>query len=114
MLLQTEIKIRQYYILADGVDASTLTFTIDGVEFTPVVEGNSVYVTSNTVPAKKFDKAYTFEVKDASGAVVLRTQYSAFSYVNAVFEKAPNNEKLVKLAQAMFLYGNAAKAYFSA
>ncbi len=114
MLLAAEIKIRQYYILADGVDASTLTFTIDGVEFTPVVEGNSVYVTSNTVPAKKFDKAYTFEVKDASGAVVLRTQYSAFSYVNAVFEKAPNNENLVKLAQAMFLYGNAAKAYFSA
>jgi len=113
VLLPTEIKIRQYYELGEGVDASTLTFCIDGVEVEPVVKGTTVTVTSKNVPAKSFDKAYTFEVKDAEGNVILQSQYCVFSYVNAVFEKAADNENLLNLAKALYVYGNAAKAYFA-
>ncbi len=112
MLLQTELKIRQYYSLADGVDASTLTFTIDGVQVSPKVNGKTVTVDSRNVPARDFDKTYTFEVKDAEGNVILRSQYGVYSYVNAAFEKAADNEALMNLAKALFVYGNAAKTYF--
>ena len=113
MLLQTEIKVRQYYKLGEGVDASTLTFTIDGVEVQPNVNGTTVTVTSGNVPAKTFDKNYVFEVKDADGNVILRSEYCVFSYVNSVFEKAADNEELLNLAKALFVYGNVAKAYFT-
>ena len=112
MLLQTELKIRQYYSLADGVDASTLSFTIDGVQVSPKVNGKTVTVDSRNVPARDFDKTYTFEVKDAEGNVILRSQYGVYSYVNAAFEKAADNEALMNLAKALFVYGNAAKTYF--
>ena len=112
MLLQSELKIRQYYTLADGVDASALSFTVDGAKIKPSVSGNTVIVESKNVPAKSFDKTYTFEVKDADGNVILRSQYSVYSYVNAVFEKASGNEALLNLAKALYAYGSAAKTYF--
>ena len=112
MLLQNELKIRQYYTLGDGVDASTLSFTLDGAAIKATVSGSTVSVETKNVPAKNFDKTYVFEVKDADGNVILRSQYSAYSYVNAVFEKAADNEALLNLAKALYVYGGAAKAYF--
>ena len=113
MLLQKEIKIKQYYTLPEGADAAGLTFFINGVEVQPVIKGSSITVTSGNIPAKNFDVANVFEVKDQDGTVILRTQYSVFSYVNSAFEKAADNEDLLNLAKSLFLYGNAAKAYFA-
>jgi hypothetical protein len=112
VLLRAELKIRQYYTLADGVDASTLTFTVDGAEVSAVVNGKEVTVETNNVPARDLDKSYIFEVKDAEGNVILRSEYSVFSYVNAVFEKASDNQALMNLAKALYVYGEAAVAYF--
>ena len=113
MLLQKEIKIKQYYTLPEGADAAGLTFFINGVEVQPVIKGSTITVTSGNIPAKNFDVANVFEVKDQDGTVILRTQYSVFSYVNSAFEKAADNEDLLNLAKSLFLYGNAAKAYFA-
>ena len=113
VLLESELKIRQYYIMVEGVDASTLSFTIDGVEVQPTVNGDTVSVTSKNVPAKTLDKTYVFEVKDAEGNVILRSEYSVFSYVWSVLTKAADKEPLVNLAKALYVYGNAAQAYFA-
>ncbi len=112
MQLQSEIKIRQYYKLASGVDMSTLTFTINGEEVTPVVSGKNIYVQSKNVPAKSFDVAYRFTVKDAEGNVVFESTYSAFSYIRSTLKNTPDDENLVNLVKAMYAYGVAAKAYF--
>jgi hypothetical protein len=112
MLLQNEIKIRQYFTLADGVELNDLTFTINGDEFTPVEKNGRVYVESKNVPAKNFDTAYKFVVTDKDGNVVYSGEYSAYSYVLSTLEKMSDDVDLTNLAKSMVLYNQAAKAYF--
>ena len=113
MMLQSEIKIRQYYTLGSGVDMNSLTFTINGETVTPVVSGKNIYVETKNVPAKSFDVAYSFQVKDADGNVLLESSYSAYSYIYATLNNPNNSENLVNVCKAMYAYGEAAKAYFA-
>ena len=85
------------------------------VNYVDATDDNAQYVpfdAGQTEVSFVFDKTYTFEVKDAEGNVILRSQYGVYSYVNAAFEKAADNEALMNLAKALFVYGNAAKTYF--
>ena len=112
MLLQNEIKIRQYFTLAEGVDLSTLTFKINGSKFTPSEKNGMVFVETKNIPAKSFDVAYKFVVTDASGAVVYSGQYSAFSYILNTLNKS-DDANLINLVKSMVVYNQAAKAYFA-
>ena len=113
MQLQSEIKLRQYYTLASGVDMNSLTFKINGEEVTPVKSGKNIYVQSKNVPAKSFDVAYKFEVLDADGEVVFESYYSVFSYIRSTMVNTPDDEGLVNLVKSMYAYNVAAMAYFS-
>ena len=112
MLLQNEIKIRQYFKLAEGVELSDLTFKINGTKFTPGEANGMVFVETKNIPAKSFDTAYKFVVTDKDGNVVYSGQYSAFSYVLNVLNKSTDTA-LIDLVKAMVVYNQAAKAYFA-
>ena len=112
MLLQSEIKIRQYFTLAADVDASTLTFKLNGETVTPGQRSGMYYIETKNVPAKSFDVPYTFTIEDAEGNVVYEGQYSAFSYILASMNNPKSEAKLIDLVKAMVAYNQNAKAYF--
>ena len=112
MLLQNEMKIRQYFTLGEGVELSDLTFKINGSKVTAVEKNGMVYIESKNVPAKNLDVAYKFVVTDSTGAVVYSGEYSAFSYVLSTLKNSSDAD-LANLVKSMVLYNQAAKIYFA-
>jgi lactocepin len=112
MLLQNEMKIRQYFTLGEGVELSDLTFKINGSKVTAVEKNGMVYIESKNVPAKNLDVAYKFVVTDRTGAVVYSGEYSAFSYALSTLKNSSDAD-LANLVKSMVLYNQAAKIYFA-
>jgi lactocepin len=112
MMLQSELKIRQYFSLAEGVSIDDLVFTINGKEVTPVAKGAQYYIQTANVAAKNLDKAYSFIVKDADGNVVYEGEYSAFSYAYSTLSSTKTGEDFANVVKAMVAYNQAAKIYF--
>jgi hypothetical protein len=113
MLLQTELKIRQYFTLGDDVVLSDLTFKINGTKVKPVEKDGMIYIETKNIPAKNLDKPYKFVVTDKSGTVIYSGEFSAFSYALNTMEKS-NDAKLINLVKALVVYNQAAKIYFGA
>ncbi len=112
VLLQNELKIRQYFTLAEGVDLSTLTFKINGSKVTPSEKNGMIFIESKNIPAKNLDVAYKFVVTDQNGSVVYKGEYSAFSYVLNVLNKS-DDANLINLVKSMVVYNQTAKEYFA-
>ena len=112
VLLQNELKIRQYFTLAEGVELSSLTFKINGSTVTPGEKNGMVFIETKNVPAKNLDAAYKFVVTDQDGNVVYSGQYSVFSYVLNVLNKS-DDTALIDLVKSIVVYNQAAKAYFA-
>lgn len=112
MMLQSEIKIRQYFTLASGVSVEDLVFSIDGKDVTPVAKGKMYYIETANIAAKNLDKPCKFVVKDLEGNVVYDGEYSAFSYTYSTLNSSKTNEDLVNMVKAMVAYNLAAKDYF--
>ena len=106
LLLQSETKIRIYFKLAEGKTLEDFTFTIDGVEVTPVQSGDEYYIEKANVAAKDLDIMYTFCLGNR------QLTYCGLSYVNQVLTYS-RDEKLINLAKALYAYNQAANAYFA-
>ena len=116
-----DIRIRFTLSLADGVDASTLTFKVKVNGNTEVeipaalvsVEGNTVYVYTDAIAATNLDDVYTVSVYsgETAGATF---SYSVKSYVYAFQSATGDSEDHVALVKALYNYGLSAKAYANA
>ncbi|MBQ1558191.1 MAG: hypothetical protein IIZ69_08555, partial [Pseudomonas sp.] len=111
MLLNTDLKVRRYVTLAEGVDVNDLTFKVDGVEVTPTAKGANFYFETKNIPLKLLDNAYSFEIFAQDGSTVYSVEYSAFSYVLRQLEKSTDND-LINLVKSLVTVNQAAKAYF--
>ncbi|MBQ6273757.1 MAG: S8 family serine peptidase [Oscillospiraceae bacterium] len=111
MMLENEMKIRQYFTLGDGVELSSLTFKINGTKVKPVQKDGMIYIESKNVPAKNLDKPYTFVITDSTGKVVYSSEYSAFSYILNCMQKS-TDAKLLNMVKSMVIYNQTAKLYF--
>ena len=107
LLLQSETKIRIYFKLKSGYQLSDFTFTVDGVQVTPVQSGDEYYIEKANVAAKDLDTMYTFRLGNR------QLTYCGLSYVNQVLNYS-RDEKLINLAKALYAYNQAANAYFGA
>ncbi len=114
MTLKTDLKIRQYYQLAAGVDVNDLEFYYNGSLVTPLQRNSTTYyIETPNVPAKYFDVMNSFVIKSkTTGEIVYEGQFSALSYVYGAMNKYPSDENLMNLVYAMAAYGAAAKAYW--
>ena len=95
-------KIRAALVLTEGVDASKITVTINGVDAT--VSGSYIY--TDAILATGFDTIYTF-VLSYDGVVMQTLTYSVNSYAY----KMKANAEMSELALALYRYGVSAKAY---
>lgn len=109
LLLKEQTALRMYYQLSEG-NITDYKFTIDGTEVQPVQSGNTnlYYVELNNIAAQDLEKSHVF----TAGNITL-SNYSALSYVGKALDSDKSSENNKKTAAALYLYWNAAEAYFS-
>ena len=109
LLLKEQTSIRMYYQLTGG-NIEDYKFAIDGKEVQPVQSGDSnlYYVDLNNIAAQNLEKAHVF----TAGNITV-SNYSALSYVNKALDSESSSENNKRTAAALYLYWNAAEAYFS-
>lgn len=108
LLLKDKTTIRIYYQLKSG-NISDYTFYVDGQVVTPTKSGNAglYYVEVKDIAAQDLGVVHTFRVGSLSV-----TNFSALSYVKAVFEYDKSTEDNKNAMTALYLYYQAAKKYF--
>ena len=90
---------------------SDYTFTVNGQVVTPTQNGSYWMVEIPNIVAKDLDESYPIVIT-LDGEEVFSLEYSAVSYAYTVVNGS-SDENLVLQAKALFLYWQAAEAYFA-
>ena len=110
VLFKSDNALRQYFTLKDGEQIEDYSFTIDGVSVSPVQSGeNRWYITLPNIAAKDLDAVHEYVVSCAGESYSFR--FSVLSYARQVL-KSSTNADMINLAKALYLYNQAANAYF--
>ena len=116
-----DIRIRYILTLADGVNASDLTFKIkvnggaenevsaDLIKFS----GSTVMIFTDAIAITNLDDVYTVTVYNGETAGASFT-YSVKSYVYSFQSATGDSEDQIQLVKALYNYGESAKAYADA
>ena len=105
-LFTSETVLRYYYLLDKDRDISEYTFTVNGKEYTPILE-KGTYRIDIPVAASDFEEDYLLTVSDGTNTHKIRA--SIYSYLKNAISK-PENADLIPVAQAMYRYCNAVRA----
>ena len=112
LTLRSGTKIRHYF---STEDVSPYSFRVNNVKAEPVEVGDGYYcIEIDTIAAKELDTTYSLAVWRAPGTLVFSNNYSALSYVYSVLKSGEADESLVNLVKGLYLYNQAANAYFGA
>ena len=110
LVLESETTLKLYFTLNEG-EIGDYRFTVDGKTVTPTYSKGYYVVEIKNIAAKNLDKVYTVTVSDGSG-VILTVNSCALSYAYQVLSRTDQSEELVQLVKALYLYNQAANAYF--
>ena len=110
LVLESETTLKLYFKLNEGV-IGDYSFTLDGKAVTPTYSKGYYVVEIKDIAAKNLDKVYTVKVSDSSG-VILTVNSCALSYACQVMNLEGQSEKLLQVVKALYLYNQAANAYF--
>jgi uncharacterized repeat protein (TIGR02543 family) len=98
--------------LADGKTLDDYTFMIDGVEVTPKRRDDGRYeMRVENVAAPLLGVRHNFSISDGTDELVVNV--SVMSYAKSAALSSSSSESMKNLAKAMYLYYQAAAAYFS-
>ncbi len=117
VVLDSGLDIRFYFSLAKDRDLSTLVFTIDGAEATPVSygeSGNVYYLEIEDISAFKISYMYSVVIADKAEEVLegetsqqINTysfKYGVLSYMYTVLSNENSSQELVNVAKATCIY----------
>ncbi len=110
LLLQSETVMRIYFTLDEG-EIGDYTFKLGSKKVTPVQSDGKWYVEIANISAKDLDKTYTLTVSSAEGKIVT-VKASALSYAYTVLNGGSDEASLIDLVKGLYLYNQAANAYF--
>ena len=105
LMLDSETSIRVYFQLTGSKTIDQYTFTVDGVEVTPVYKDGKYYIEKTDIGAHRLDDMHTF----TCGGITIT--YGGLSYVNQVMNFSGSTAETVNMAKALFAYSKAAEAY---
>ena len=115
LTLRSGTMIRHYFKITGDID--DYTFYIGGSKVEPGKAngaGSYYYIELDNIAAKELDTAHSVTVKNGGDDVITITNYSALSYVYSVLKSGEADESLVNLVKGLYLYNQAANAYFGA
>ncbi len=87
------------------------TFTVDGKKLVPGQQGTQYYVEIGEIRARDLGTPYTLTVSDKNGNT-MNLSYSGISYAQ-MLEAQSTNENAKNVSKALYLYYQAALAYFN-
>ncbi len=105
LVLDSETSIRIYFTLAAGKTLADCTFTVDGVEVTPISAGNRYYVTVENIAAHRLGDMHTF----CLGGYTMT--YAGLSYTQQVLSYSGSKPDLINIVKALYAYNQATLAY---
>ncbi len=112
VMFKSDNALRQYFTLASGQVIGSYAFSIDGSAAQPVLSSQSrYYVALPNIAAKDLDTEHLYAVTCGSESYSFR--YSPLSYACQILQSS-TNENMKNLARALYLYNQAANAYFGA
>ncbi len=110
VMFKSDNALRQYFTLGDGENISSYSFTIDGKASAPTASSqNRWYVALPNIAAKDLDTEHLYSVSKGSETYSFR--YSPLSYAYQIL-RSSTNDSMKDLARALYLYNQAANAYF--
>ena len=104
LLLDSETTVRVYFKLTGDKTIDEYTFTVDGVEVTPVYKDGLYYIQKTDIGAHRLDELHVFTCGD------ITITYGGLSYVNQVMTYYTEGTTF-DMASALFAYSKAAEAY---
>ena len=110
LLLQSETVLRVYFTLDEG-EIGDYSFKLGKKTLKPVESDGMWYVDVAKVSAKDLDKVYTLTVSGADG-VIVTVKTCALSYAYGVLNGGSKSDTLIDLVKGLYLYNQAANAYF--
>ncbi len=116
LLLNSKTTVRHYFTITGEETFADVkanyTFTLSGATtpLTPKMSRGMVYVDIVNINAAELDNIFTLTV--SNGTDTFDVSYSPFSYAKYVLEYSLARENLINVIKAMYLYNEAANAYF--
>ena len=104
LLLDSETTVRVYFKLTGTKSIDEYTFTVDGVEVTPVYKNGLYYIQKTDIGAHRLDELHVF----TCGGITIT--YGGLSYVNQVMTYYTEGTTF-DMASALFAYSKAAEEY---
>ncbi len=111
LVLKSTTAIRLYFTLDKG-EIGDYTFKLGKKVVTPVETADGWMIEIANISAKDLDKVYTVTVSSSAGTIVT-VKYCGLSYVYTVLNGGSDDAELIDLAKGIYLYNQAADAYFA-
>jgi hypothetical protein len=109
LVLESTTAIKLYFTLDEG-EIGDYTFKVGSTTKKPTETTQGWMIEIPNISAKDLDKVYTVKVTSGAGTV-LTLKYSALSYVYSALSKGETGT-LTDLVKGVYLYNQAANAYF--
>ena len=97
----------KYYVSEDGTFDNAVATTLHGTK------AKGYYLSVSNIPAANLDKNYTFFIVDEATNQTYSITCSVYTYVRATAFSNNASADLQNMVKALYLYGKAAKAYFT-
>ena len=97
----------KYYVSEDGTFENAVATTLHGTK------AKGYYLSVSNIPAVNLDKNYTFFIVDEATNQTYSITCSVYTYVRATAFSNNASADLQNMVKALYLYGKAAKAYFT-
>lgn len=111
LILENTTAIRHYFSVDPGHTINEYKFYFIAGEYNlevPVEQsGDYYYFEIGGLTSLNYDSMYTFQINSAQ----YRIKYCVNTYLYKALEKS-NNQQLIELAKAMYLFGAESKSYF--
>lgn len=108
LLLESETTLRYFFLVDPSVE--NLVVTYNGTPLEILYRGGMYYVNVRDISAPALDKEFTITVND--GVQEANVTYSPLTYCQSIRNKDTSTEVLKDVCAALYLYNQAANAFF--
>ena len=112
LTLPSDFAQNAFFGVSGTVEASNYSFTVDGVPAAARFDGSEFRVSKTGIVARNLDKMISFKVTNNVDGSTFVFNDSPLAYLYRAYSRS-NNINLVHLCSAIYLYNQAAIAYFA-
>ncbi|MCR4654164.1 MAG: hypothetical protein K5744_10860, partial [Eubacterium sp.] len=101
------------FLLDRGAKAEDYTFTLNGKEVTPVVDGSYVDISTEGLSSRMLADVHELEIVNKNDNTKTVIKYSAMSYAYNIMSVKNQSKTLTNIAKALYNYNKYSQEYFA-